>query len=184
VVEEAARLADEVGWDRLTLAALAKRLGIATPSLYKHVEGLDALLGEVALLSIHELTETMRDAAVGRAGPDALRSVCHAYRGYVHEHPGRYAATVRAARDDEALAAQRRGAAQEAAEVVFAVLRGYGLDDTSCVDATRALRSALHGFTSIEAAEGFGLDRDVDSSFEAMVGALDRALRSWGDRDA
>src|SRR5690606_16147986 len=106
VVEEAARLADEVGWDRLTLAALAKRLGIATPSLYKHVESLDALLGEVALLSIRELTDVMRDAAVGRAGGDALRSVCAAYRRYVHEHPGRYASTVRVARDDEALAKQ------------------------------------------------------------------------------
>ncbi|GAB3952288.1 hypothetical protein GCM10027614_55720 [Micromonospora vulcania] len=39
VVREAARLADEVGYQQLTLAALAGRLGVALPSLYKHVRG-------------------------------------------------------------------------------------------------------------------------------------------------
>ncbi|MEV1143797.1 TetR family transcriptional regulator, partial [Micromonospora sp. NPDC049799] len=43
VVRAAADLADEVGLDRLTLAAVAARLGVALPSLYKHVRGADAL---------------------------------------------------------------------------------------------------------------------------------------------
>ena len=43
VVAEAAELADEVGLDQLTLAALAARLGVRQPSLYKHVASVDAL---------------------------------------------------------------------------------------------------------------------------------------------
>ena len=43
VIEAAADLADEIGYDALTLTALATRLGVAVPSLYKHVSGLEAL---------------------------------------------------------------------------------------------------------------------------------------------
>ena len=73
VVDEAACCADRVGLDRLTLAAVAQQLGVALPSLYKHVRGLDGLQRELALRGIGEITEAMRSAAVGRSGADALR---------------------------------------------------------------------------------------------------------------
>ena len=63
-----------------------------------------------------------------------------------------------------------------------AVLRGYGLDGDDAVDATRALRSALHGFVSLEQAGGFGLPVDVDRSYDQLVLALDLALSSWPSR--
>jgi hypothetical protein len=60
---------------------------------------------------------------------------------------------------------------------LFAVLRGYGLDGDDAVDATRALRSALHGFVSLEQAGGFGLPVDVDRSYDQLgVGVGPRAL--------
>ena len=43
VVDEAERIADEVGLANLTLAALAERLGVRQPSLYKHIDGLAGL---------------------------------------------------------------------------------------------------------------------------------------------
>ena len=63
--------------------------------------------------------------------------------------------------------------------VVFAVLAGYGLGEGARVDATRTLRSALHGFLVLEDAGGFGLPVDIDRSFDALVDALDRALATW-----
>ncbi|MEX1296689.1 MAG: TetR family transcriptional regulator, partial [Candidatus Limnocylindrales bacterium] len=62
VVHEAADLADEIGYDALTLTALATRLNVAVPSLYKHVGGLDALRRQVALLAVEELGSAMRAA--------------------------------------------------------------------------------------------------------------------------
>lgn len=179
MIEEAARLVDEEGPDALTLAALAKRFGVAVPSLYKHVENLDTLRAEVALLAIRELTEVLRRAAVGRARSEALRALAYAYRGYVQEHPGRYAATVRVAGAEEPLGEARRQAAGEAVEVVFRVLEGFGIEGGARVDAARFLRSALHGFSIIEAAGGFGIPREVDQSFHAMVQAFESALEAW-----
>ncbi len=95
VVSAAADVSDEVGLDRLTLAAVANRLGVKLPSLYKHIDGLDGLRRDLAVLGVRELTEVLGSAAVGRAGHDALVAVAGAYRRYAAAHPGRYAATVR-----------------------------------------------------------------------------------------
>ena len=60
IVSEAARLADEVGRDRLTLTELAKRFGVAQPSLYKHVNGLDALQRLLAVRVLRESSSRPR----------------------------------------------------------------------------------------------------------------------------
>lgn len=181
VVAEAARLADEVGLDRLTLAALAARLGVAVPSLYKHVDGLRALRRDVALLAIGELrtalATALADVPPGPPEPtraDRLRALADGYRAYARAHPGRYATTLRApAPGDAELAA----AAEEVLTTVLSLLAGYGLAGDDAVDATRALRATLHGFVALESAGGFGMPRDVDRSFERLVDGLDAALR-------
>ncbi|MET7667191.1 TetR/AcrR family transcriptional regulator [Micromonospora luteifusca] len=181
VVREAARLADEVGYQQLTLAALASRLGVALPSLYKHVRGADALDQKLSALATGELATEMTTAAVGRAGGDALRAIADAYRGYAHRHPGRYPVTQRV---PDPADPEHVEAGERAVGAIFAVLRGYGLTDDDAVDATRALRSALHGFVSLEAAGGFGLPRDVDRSYHQLIAGLDVTFRSWPDRRA
>ncbi|QGN46680.1 TetR/AcrR family transcriptional regulator [Micromonospora sp. WMMD558] len=179
VVREAARLADEVGHDRLTLAALATRLGVALPSLYKHVRGADALAQRLSALATAELADEMTAAAAGHAGADALRAVATAYRAYARRHPGRYPAAQRV---PDPADPEHRAAGERAVGVVYAVLRGYGVTGEPAVDAVRMFRSAVHGFVSLEAAGGFGLPQDVDRSFERLLDGLDAAFRSWPTR--
>jgi AcrR family transcriptional regulator len=175
VVAEAARVADASGYDRLTLAAVAQRFGVAVPSLYKHVAGLDALRREVAIRGIRELGDALA-VAVREGGDEGLTAIAHAYRAYARSHPGRYAATLRAPAPDDSEA----GAASRAVlDTVFSVLSGYGLTGADAIDATRALRAALHGFVQLEAVGGFGMPHDVDRSFARLVELLDTALRNW-----
>lgn len=179
VVGRAARLADDVGYDRLTLAAVAEQLDVRLPSLYKHVDGLEGLRRDLAVLATRELGDALAEAAVGRSGGAALRGLAEAYRGYARRHPGRYAATVRA---PDPAAEDQGEAAAAVLRTVLAVLAGYGLHGDEAIDATRALRSAMHGFVTLESAGGFGLPADVDRSFERLVGALDTAFAAWEDR--
>lgn len=164
VVVEAEALADEVGLASLSLSALAARLGVQPPSLYKHIAGQDALLSMIAARATSELSDVMRDAAVGQSGPDAVRD---------RAHPGRYSATLAApdAADADAYAASTRAVA-----VLSDALAGYGLTGDDEIDAIRTLRSGLHGFVSLEAAGGFGLPVDVDRSFARLVDSLLSAL--------
>jgi AcrR family transcriptional regulator len=181
VIEEAERLADEVGLRRLTLAALAARLGVRQPSLYKHIEGMNGLVRSISVRGKAELAYVLARAAVGRERADAVTSVSHAYRAWALEHPGRYATVQRAPapgdREDEA-------ASLAVVQVVTDVLAGYGLSDDDAIHATRALRSALHGFITLDGSGGFGLPVDIDHSFERLVDGLARAFESWTEETA
>ncbi|GAA3766194.1 TetR/AcrR family transcriptional regulator [Salinactinospora qingdaonensis] len=179
VAEEAARFCDEHGYPELSLAAVAKRLGVTVPSLYKHVRGLTGLRRDVAVLGAGELGRALERAAIGRSGAEALHAVTHAYRDYARAHPGRYAALQSPPdpTDDEAI-----GVVNATLEVMFAVLRGMDIPEESMVDAVRALRSAMHGFVALETSGGFGLPQDIDHSFEVLVAGLTRAMADWPGR--
>jgi AcrR family transcriptional regulator len=173
VVDVAATIADADGLPGVTLARVAGELGVRAPSLYNHVDGRPGLIRAVALQAIRELTAALRDAAVGRSGPDALAATARAYRDYARAHPGRYAATVTAPAPDDA---EHRAAAGETVDVVLAVLRGWDLDGDEAIHAARTFRSAVHGFVVLEAAGGFGMKLDLDESFERLVATLGAGL--------
>ena len=178
VVAAAAGLADEIGYAGLTMGLLAERLGVRTPSLYKHVGGLDDLQHQLATLAMTEVGEVIRDAVQGLAGADALAALLHAIRGYVTQHPGRYMATaggggaVLRGPDDPLLAASARVLA-----TIAAVLRGYGIAEAEMDHAIRTIRCTIHGFAMLEASGGFQWSNDPDESFEWMIRFIDRGLR-------
>ena len=65
----------------LTMQAVAARVGVRAPSLYKRVRDRDALHAAVAAASIDALT-----ARLDAAGDD-IDALAHTYRGFAHEHP-------------------------------------------------------------------------------------------------
>lgn len=176
VVAQARELADETGFSQLTLAAVAQRLGVALPSLYKHVRGLDDLQRQLAAQSLRELTDTVTRATAGRSRTAALRALAAAYWDYAHAHPGGYAATLRAPSSDDT---EIGLVAKQLLDVAYAVLEGYGIEGDDAVDATRALRALLHGFVALEAAGAFGIARDVRQSFDRAIDAFDKSLANW-----
>jgi AcrR family transcriptional regulator len=169
VVRAAAKIADDHGWDALTLARVAKKLRIRSPSLYNHVGGLEGLRRELKLLALRDLNVALSRATIGKSRDDAVRGLAAAYRAFVKRHPGTYAATmVTAPKNDPAMEA----AASNIVETILSVLSGYGLDRREGLHAIRALRSTVHGFAALEIAGGFGIPLDVDKSFDWLVSAL------------
>lgn len=165
VVEAALTVVDEHGLAALTLAAVAGRTGVAAPSLYKHVRSVAELGTLIGARILTEMTERFTAAVMGRSGDDAVAALMRAYRAYVAENPARYAATPMDPLHDPAL----REAGAKQMQVILATLRGYGLEGSAAIHATRRLRVIVHGFASIEAAGGFGLPEDLDETYEQLI---------------
>ncbi len=176
VIEEAERLADEVGLDRLTLTALAECLGVRQPSLYKHITSIDDVRRSISTRTKVEMTDILTRAAAGRSRDDAIMSMARAYRAWAHEHPGRYVAGQVAPAPGDV---QDEAASAAAVQLLANVMSGFDLVGDEAIDAIRALRSALHGFVSLEAAGGFGLPLDVDRSFDRLVLGMIAAFAEW-----
>ncbi len=180
VVSAAAELADSEGLPRLTLARLADRLGVRAPSLYAHVDGLADLHARVGAQGAAQMTAALSDAAAGRAGREALEAVADAYRRFAHAHPGVYAAMQRAPEDPDSDAA---AAAGRLVEVLAAVLRGYGLEGEEAIHGVRLIRSALHGFVTLESDRGFRMPISLEETYRRLITMLDRGLRATSSVD-
>ncbi|MDQ0779203.1 AcrR family transcriptional regulator [Streptomyces aurantiacus] len=176
VVAAGAALADEVGLTNLTMGLLAERVGVRTPSLYKHVSGQEDLNRRIAVLALREAADAVGGAVQGYAGRDALAAAARAFRTFVVEHPGRYAATigVEPSGPDDPLATE----GMRVLGAFTAVLRGYEIAESDVDHALRMLRSLCHGFATLQAANGFQWSADIDESFEWLIAFADRGLRA------
>lgn len=181
VVRAGADLADEIGFEAVTVAAVARLFDVRTASLYSHVAGTADLRERIARLALGELADRAAEALAGRSGTDALVAFADVYRDFARRHPGRYAATrLPLGPDSPAVEAGRRHAA-----LTRAVLRGYDLGETDQVHAVRLLGSVLHGFTSLELSGSFAHSEPAsEESWRVAIEALDGVLRQWPRRPA
>ncbi|MEV3888520.1 TetR-like C-terminal domain-containing protein [Streptomyces griseoincarnatus] len=171
-----ATLADEVGFDQVTVSELARRFDVKVASLYSHVKNSHDLKTRIALLALEELADRAADALAGRAGKDALVALANVYRDYAREHPGRYAAAQ--FRLDPGTAAASAGVRH--AKMTRALLRGYHLDEPDQTHAVRLLGSVFHGYVSIEMGGGFSHSApDTEETWSRVLDALDALLRTW-----
>jgi AcrR family transcriptional regulator len=172
IVEAAVDLVDERQLYDVGVSSVADVLGVQPSALYHHVENLEALRTAVAAVAVDRLAETLRDAAIGRSGAEAVRPIAHAYRTFAHDHAGLYSFTVSIATEDPA----RSAASRRVVEVLRQVLEGWGVTGDRAVHGARVLRSALHGFVTLEYAGDFVLDQDPDDSFDQLVEVLVESL--------
>ncbi|MFD5536567.1 TetR/AcrR family transcriptional regulator [Streptomyces sp. NPDC127079] len=181
LVSAAAELADEVGFEQVTLSALARRFGVKDASLYAHVRSLKDLRHRLALLAGGEMIDRIAVAVAGLSGKDALAAYAGAYRAYALAHPGRYAAT--GIRVDPDLVDADAPAMRRTVEITYGMLRGYGLAEPDLTDAVRLLRATFHGYCALEAGGGFNAPRDVRASWDRAIDALHIALEHWPRED-
>lgn len=161
---------DADGFDGLTLSRVAASLGVGPSALYTHVDGLAGLHHAAGVEATRRLTVEVRDAAIGRSGDDAVRSVADAYRAYARRHPGRMTASLRSVVVDDAM-----DAAHAELDAVFVLLgEARGLSGAGAGRAARNVRRAIHGFVVVEHATGpdAGADRDYHDLVESLCAIL------------
>ncbi|MDI6023366.1 TetR/AcrR family transcriptional regulator [Leucobacter sp. UT-8R-CII-1-4] len=176
----AAELADAHGFEAVTASAVARHFGVQPASLYSHVRDRDALLDGVQQYALGELGDRVSIEIAGRSGVEALRGFAEANRAYALERPGAWQALQRTASIETATSTQ----GQRLGALTIALVRGYGLDESQLVHAARFIGATLNGFLAQNKAGAFDhRDTEVETSWQAALAALDRALRSWPTRD-
>lgn len=174
ITTTALALVDRRPPDQLTLAAVAAELGVRPSALYTYLDNLEALRFEVAVRATGHLTQTVRDAALGQAGDDAIASLAHAYRGFAVDHPGQYASTLLPpAEPDDELARANAGLLDVFARIIAS---GYGHAPEEAVHAARTTRSAIHGFVALETWNGVHDPVAHDASFDHLVRTVTAGL--------
>ena len=171
-----ADLADQVGFDQVTVSALARQFDVKVASLYSHLKNSQDLRTRIALLALEELADKCAAALAGRAGKDALTAFANVYGHYAREHPGRYAA-AHMRLGPEAASASAGG---RHARMTRAILRGYDLTEPDQTHAVRLLGSVFHGYVSLDTAGSFShSEPGTQETWTRVLDALDALLRNW-----
>ncbi len=182
IVRKAAELANEVGFDKITLKLLADSLHVQPPSLYNHIEGIDVLQKEIMLFGWREMDEKMTQAALCVSGYDALEAICHAFYQYATENPGVFNAMLwyNKFQDDEA---------QEATKRIFSMIYKdfsmLNIGKNNCDHLIRTFRSFLEGFALLVNNKAFGNPVTIEKSFEISLQVLIAGTKTFeGKEDA
>jgi AcrR family transcriptional regulator len=174
VIVAAEEIVDEMGWDRLTMAVLAARVGTKGPSLYNHVASLDELKSEIQQRTIRALGRDLIGAALGRSGREGLVELAKAYRAFVHRVPNRYEGATRAPLDRMAFFA----ASEDANEAIRAVVRSCGMAPEQVGLAQLGIFASLHGLVMLEVNRYFD-DQDLsDELFQMTITAAEALLNA------
>ena len=163
ILKATAEIADEQGVASITLKALAEKLGVKSPSLYKHISGLEELNKELMLYGWRSLGKEVAKSAIGKAKDDAIKAIFYAYRSYVKQHPGVFEAMQWY---NMYLTEENLQATEGLVEILFQVLSGYGLEEQQKVHIGRMFRGFLQGFMSVECHGGYGNPLPVQDSFD------------------
>jgi AcrR family transcriptional regulator len=177
---------ESAGLAGLTMQAVADRVGVRAPSLYKRVRNRDDLVRLITEATFSDLADRL--AAIGPAagagpalelgaGSDPRRDLAElarALRAFAHARPRGYQLIFSPAPDGSGPQAATIRRAIEPMMRVVVRLAG----EQHALEAARTLTAWANGFISMELAGTFQLGGDIDAAFEYGITRLTEALDS------
>ncbi len=160
IVDVARDLLETHGPDGVTMRAIADRLEIRAPSLYKHIADKHEL--EVALIARGFTEQAAAFTAAIADSDQPVIAIARAYRTWALAHPPLYALMTVNPRPRDELPTGVEDAA--AAPLVIAV--------DGDIDRARALWAFAHGMVTLELAQRFPPDADLDTAWTTGLNRL------------
>lgn len=175
ILEIAVEFINTEGFEALTLLELAKKLNIKSPSLYNHFDGLNGLRQCLAVYGIEKLYNSLVSSVVGKSGDEALRALSTSYLSFVRENFGLYGAItfVSDGQDNDF-----KKAGDKVVDLIMKILTAYDLTINEQIHIVRGLRSLLHGFATLEKADGFRMELNKDESFNIIIDIFIKGIHS------
>ncbi len=165
IVDVARDLLESHGPDGVTMRAIADRLGIRAPSLYKHIRDKHDV--EVALIALGFVEQSTTFADALRGPDEPVAAIARAYRTWALAHPHLYSLMTDNPLPRDELPA---GVEDAAAAPLVAAVDGD-------IDRARALWAFAHGMVSLELAHRFPPDADLDTAWATGIERLATAPR-------
>jgi AcrR family transcriptional regulator len=174
IVEASRRILEAEGLDGLTMQRVAQAVGIRAPSLYKHVSGRGELIRLVVEAAVADLGSTLDAAVSGEDTIEDLFSLAHAFRRFAHDNPQGY--RVMFAPLPEEWRPHRESLLEASRAVLRTTETMVGPDEA--LDAARFMTAWAHGFLTMELADAFRIEGNLDRAFDFGVDRIARALLS------
>jgi AcrR family transcriptional regulator len=162
------------------MQAVADRVGVRAPSLYKRLDDRSALIAAIAGDVLEDLGRAIHPALEADDPADAVRIMADRYRAFAHGSPGAYQLLFTRLLP----AAQPTAEANARASADLLILAERLVGRERSLEAARLLTAFAHGFVSMELAGAFRLGGEVDAAFRFAVETLIAGLTARSGRSA
>jgi AcrR family transcriptional regulator len=174
IVQAGRDILESAGLPALTMQAVADRVGVRAPSLYKRVRNRDDLVRLITEAALRDLGELLAPVATGTDPRHDLAELARALRAFAHAHPMGYR-LIFGPRPDLAGPGSGSDALSAAVEPVIRVARDLA-GDRDALPAARTFTAWANGFIGMELAGAFQLGGDIDEAFEYGIAHLTDAF--------
>jgi AcrR family transcriptional regulator len=171
IVRAARDLLEEEGLAGVTMQAVAHRVGVRAPSLYKRVQSRDELIQMVAEASLTELAGRLN------AAPSPV-DLANALRAFGHEQPATFQLIMMPGAGIPVARPEFGEAASAAILRLAATLSGAD----HALEAARTLTAWAAGFVCMELNGSFRLGGDVDRAWDFGVERMFAAITATPGR--
>jgi AcrR family transcriptional regulator len=180
IVAAGRELLEAGGLDAVTMQAVAQRVGVRAPSLYKRLPGRDALIAAIGNSALDDLGRQIQPSSLDPDPAAGLRSTAAAFRSFAHANPHAYELLFMNLPADHRPAGDHN--VRASAPLLALATRLVGHDQA--LEAARLVTAFAHGFVSMELGGSFRLGGDVDAAYRYGVDVLVDALTSRGSTTA
>jgi AcrR family transcriptional regulator len=172
IVQAGRDLLESAGMARLTMQAVADRVGVRAPSLYKRVRSRDDLVRLIAEATIRDLGQRLATVRTGADPRRDLAELARSFRAFAHAAPASYH-LIFAPNPDIA-----RPSLDKVMDAVAPVMRAAAdlAGEQHALEAARTLTAWANGFISMELAGAFKLGGSIDDAYEFGIACLTDAL--------
>lgn len=174
IVRAARDLLETAGLPGVSMQAVAERVGVRAPSLYKRVRSREDLIRLVAEATLGELQSRLESVSGVGDAPYRLAALAHALRDFARERPAGYRLVFSPPSEATQLSPESLARSSDALLAVAAELAG----PQDALEAARTVTAWATGFIGMELAGAFRLGGDVDAAFDYGVSRLSAALAS------
>ena len=170
IINVCIEMIDKDGFLNLSIKTIAERLGIKSPSLYKHFQGgLDEIKEAIMVYGWNSIDIKIAKSAVGKSREDGLKAMCYALREFAHEHPGVFEAICW---HNSYTSELNHEITKGVISSLYSILDYLGFSEVRKMHVLRSLRGFVEGFSMLELHGSFGDEITLDESFAYGVDAL------------
>jgi AcrR family transcriptional regulator len=172
IIQAGRDILESDGLARLTMQAVANRVGVRAPSLYKRVRSRDDLIGLIAEATVQDLGARLDAVAGSTDARRDLGELAREFRAFAHARPAGYHLIFAPGPDVTRPNLDSLARASAPVLRVAADLAG----PEHALEAARMIAAWANGFVSMELAGAFNLGGDVDRAYEFAIARLADAL--------
>ena len=183
LIDQAKKMLEEVGPDKLSIRAIAEQLGVSATAVYHHFANKDELISHLAAEGFNQLEKVLIQCQINVENQSKLQILSRTYMHFAFDHPAMYqlmfgSQLAHSEMNDKLFTARKQ--AYAVVEQCVAEVLGQDIQSKEVKSAALAAWSFAHGLASLMIHNVFQLPEQIskDAVIEKALFGFNQLMKA------